>query len=106
MDIELDIKNTNDRIGIGFDPVNVTYAFPANPGEVVGHGSMEGGEIVPGGVVARPLSSTFEAPLSLLGANFIRDMNRGSSDIIVRGNVRGYSTGACRSLIRWADGRT
>lgn len=27
------------------------------------------------------------------GPNFLRDMNRGSSDIVVRGNVRGYSTG-------------
>lgn len=93
LDVALDIKNTNKNIGIGFDAVNVTYAFPANPDQLVGHGSMEGGEIAPGGVVARPLSSTFEAPLAFLGQNFVRDMNRGTSEIIVRGNIRGYSTG-------------
>lgn len=130
MDIDMQIKNTNPNMGIGFDAVNVTYSFPATPNEAVGHGTLEGGEIPAGGKVVRPLSSTFTAPWSVLGAlrwkrawrwwvtrcqsksihfplicsvvvscpnetgaNFIRDMNRGSSDIIVRGNVKGYSTG-------------
>lgn len=101
LDIALDIKNTNKNIGIGFDTVNVTYAFPANPDQLMGHGSMEGSEIAPGGVVARSVSSTFEAPLSVLGANVIRDINRGSSDIIVRGNIRGYSTG--KYMVGWWD---
>lgn len=129
-------------MGIGFDTVNVTYSFP--PGqEPVGRGTLAGGEIPAGGHVERPLTSTFTAPWSVLGAlqerkgltgivgrssmdetsnplsllhtppcvttffppkfppgpNFLRDMNRGRSDIIVRGNVRGYSTGG---LDRWS----
>lgn len=67
MDIAVAIENTNKQISIGFDPVNVTYAFPANPDEVVGRGTLEGGEVPPGGSVERPLSSSFTAPWSLLG---------------------------------------
>lgn len=92
LDVALTIVNKNQQMGIGFDAVNVTYAFPANPYEVVGHGTLEEGEIPAGGQVERLLSSTFTAPFSVLGQNFIRDYQRGSSDIIVRGNIRGYST--------------
>ncbi len=68
MDIAMDIVNTNKQFGIGFDQVNVTYTMPATPDVVVGRGTLEGGEIPAGGRVERPLSSSFTAPWSVLGA--------------------------------------
>ncbi len=66
-DISLEIVNSNKYYPIAFDPVELTFYFPASPDEPVGHGVLEGGVIPAGATTTRNLHAVFEAPWTLLG---------------------------------------
>lgn len=67
LDIAIDILNQNKELPIAYDPVNVTFSFPATPDEIVGRGVLQSGEIEPQGKITRPLHAVFDAPWSVLG---------------------------------------
>ena len=66
-DIGLQIVNTNKDYPIAFDPVELTFYFPASPDVPVGHGVLEGGVIPAGATTTRNLHTVFDAPWSVLG---------------------------------------
>lgn len=66
-DIGLEIVNTNKNYPIAFDPVELTFFFPASPNVPVGHGVLEGGVIPAGATTTRNLHTIFDAPWSVLG---------------------------------------
>jgi len=82
-DIGLQIVNTNKNYPIAFDPVELTFYFPASPDVPVGHGVLEGGVIPAGATTTRNLHTVFDAPWSVLGMFGWRGGREGGRMVIV-----------------------
>ncbi|EKU20779.1 hypothetical protein NGA_0624100 [Nannochloropsis gaditana CCMP526] len=91
-DVDLEIVNKNKNYPIAFDPVELDFYFPSSPESRVGTGVLEGGVIPGGETTTRKLHAVFDAPWSMLGASFLRNMNQGATTLLVKGHVLGFST--------------
>ena len=66
MDVDIEIIN-NNQYPVSFDPVDITFFFPATPDVPVGTGVLQGGTVEAGKKATRSLHAVFDAPLDVVG---------------------------------------